>query len=427
MFIPHWPKNINYQQYENSVMKLLKILPSFNNPHLKTPPVIHVAGTNGKGSTIAFLQSILHKMGKKTHIYTSPHIFDCNERIKINSQKISDQYLTEIIEEIRIKSQGVILSLFEALTLAAILVFSRHPADFCLIETGVGGRVDATNVIENKITTILTSISLDHEDLLGRNITQIAKEKSCIIRKGVPVFSAYCDNKVAREIDYRAGFLGSELSFIGKDIFYEIHDNSFDLRYKDFEFKNLPKPKLLGNHQIENAILAIISICNIFPNVSRETIYKGLIKVEWNFRIEKINNGLNKFLKNPASEIWFDCAHNFDGAKKLADWLTNQDKVMNFLIVGFTKEKSKKEFFIPFKNLIEEFLPLRVEGEPNPEEKEVIAKIIKEVGLRYKTQEDLLEAVFYSAKKAGQNKCRIIICGSIYLARDLKKYAYVCK
>lgn len=424
MFLPHWPKNINYQQDQDSVTKLLQILPNFGNPHLSLPPVIHVAGTNGKGSTIAFLQSILNQMGKRTHIYTSPHIFDCNERIKINSQKISDQYLTEILEEIRHNNHNIILNLFEALTLAAILIFSRNAADFCLIEAGMGGRIDATNVIENKIATILTSISLDHEEFLGSYLAQIAHEKSYIMRYKIPVFSAFCAGEIKNQITSRAKLNDSPLFYLGNEIVYQTQENTFDLCYKNLKFNNLPKPKLPGTHQIENATLAIASICNIFPNVSRETISKGLTEVDWLFRLEKVNNKLNKLLKNPESEIWFDAAHNIDGAQKLATWLNQQDQAQNFLIVGFTKNKTKKDFFIPFKNLVTEFLPIRVEGEPNPEEREDIAKIIAQMGLQYQDHADLLEAIFDVGKKAGQQKCRIIICGSIYLARDLKKYAY---
>ena len=426
MFLPHWPKNIYYQQQQDSIAKLLEILVIFGNPHLKLPPIIHVAGTNGKGSTIAFLQSILNQMGKKTHIYTSPHIFDCNERIKINSSKISDQYLTEILEDIRHKSQEINLSLFEALTLVAILVFNKNKADFCLIEAGMGGKNDATNVMENKIATILTSISLDHEEFLGNSKSQIAHNKSYIMRQNTPIFSAACDKDIKDQIIARSKFIATDdVNFIGDEIFYEISGDYFNFTYKKYHFSSLPKPKLLGEYQIENACLAIASICNIFSRVSREIIAKGLTEVSWPYRLEKVDNSLNKLLENPESEIWFDAAHNIDGAKKLANWLKNEDNnFINFLLIGFSKSKAKKEFLWPFKDIIEEFLPIRTEGEPIPEEKEVIINILKEQGLKFQDHDDLLDAIAYGGERAGKNKCRIIICGSIYLVRDLKKYSY---
>ena len=425
VYLPHWPKNLHNDFGQDSVTKLKNFLPKIGNPHLKLPPIVHVAGTNGKGSTISLLESILREHGYSCHVFTSPHVFECNERIKINHQKISDQYLFELLEEIRHQSSGFNFTLFEAFTLVAILAFSRNKANFCLIETGMGGRVDATNILENKIVTILTSISLDHEEFLGPNLKEITAQKSHIMRKNIPNILMSNDSNVLTEVKLRSDIISNNLLIYGQDFQYKKHGDKFDFISSDQRFYDLPFPNLLGEHQLQNACAAIAATIEMKIKISHKKISEGLKNTSWPFRLEKLKNNLNKFLKNPESEIWFDAAHNIDGAKALANWLYDENakrKKQNLLIIGFSKKKAKKEFFTPFVDLAEYFLPIQVEGEPLPEKAENITKILQEIGAKYQAQEDLLEAIYFAGNKAGKDPCRIIICGSIYLAFDVKKY-----
>ncbi|MDA9818299.1 Mur ligase family protein [Flavobacteriaceae bacterium] len=422
VYLPHWPKNLHNDFGQDSVNKLKNFLPKIGNPHLKLPPIVHVAGTNGKGSTISFLESILKAHGYSCHVFTSPHVFHCNERIKINEQKISDQYLFELLEKIRSKSNEINFTLFEALTLVAILAFARHKADFCLIETGMGGRVDSTNVLENKIVTILTSISLDHEEFLGFDVKTIAAQKAHIMRKGTPNIMMSNDTEILDEIRLRSDIISNDLLIYNQGFSYKKHGDKFDFISSDQRFYDLPLPNLLGEHQLQNACAAIAAVSKMKINISTKNISEGLKNVSWHFRLEKLNNNFNRFLQNPKSEIWFDAAHNIGGAESIAKWLQNEKEIQTFLIIGFSKNKTKKEFLLPFVNLVECFLPIQVEGEPLPEITANIAKILQKIGVKYHEKDDLLEAIYFAGKKARTNECRIIICGSIYLAADIKKY-----
>jgi len=434
VFLPHFPIPNKNSISNNSPEKLKKILINLGSPQDKLPPTIHVAGTNGKGSTAAFLASIFQAAGYKTHIFTSPHLHHCNERIVIANNQIDDGYLYEMLEEVRIASEGINLeginlTLFEGLTLAAILAFSKNPADICIIETGMGGRVDATNVIDKKIATILTSISLDHQEFLGNNLTAIACEKSHIMRPNIPCIVAPQNPEIVAAIEMRSSEISNQLIYFGKDFQIEINDDeTFNFKYLDKNFINLPKPALLGWHQYLNASLAIVAILKSSSsfNISQEHISEGIKQVKWISRLEKLNH---KLLKKD-DELWIDGAHNQGGFKVLSDWLKEQivddfeskKPKRNYLIVGFTKHKAKREFFLPFKDVIDFICTIRVAGEPDPEEAEIIVgEVLKSEIEEVKAEDGLQDAINFLVNLDPQNPCRIIICGSLYLARDFKK------
>lgn len=429
VFLPHFPIPNHKSNSDNSAEKLKPILEKLGNPQNKLPPVIHVAGTNGKGSTVAFLASIFQSAGYKTHIYTSPHLHHCNERIVIANHKIDDGYLFEILEEIRMVAENDNLTLFEGMTLAAILAFSKNPADVCIIETGMGGRVDATNVIDDKIATIITSISFDHKEFLGNTLGAIACEKSYIMRSNVPCILAPMSLEAFVGISARSREIGNELVYFEKDFNIKINDDeTFD--FTDLKnnkiFKNLTKPALLGSHQYINSSLAIAAICNLTNfNISENHINQGLLNVKWQSRLEKLSSKL----LSKDDELWIDGAHNQGGFEVLSDWIKEQivddfesnKPKRNYLIVGFTKGKSKPELFIPFKDMIDFICAIRVAGEPNPESAEIIKEKILESGIEeVEAQDDLIDAVYFLKNLDKENPCRIVICGSLYLARDAK-------
>jgi dihydrofolate synthase/folylpolyglutamate synthase len=461
VFLPHFPIPNKNSISDNSPEKLKKILAKLGFPQDNLPPTIQVAGTNGKGSAVAFLASIFQAAGYKSHIFTSPHLHHCNERIVIANNQIDDGYLYEMLEEVRIASEGINLTLFEGLTLAAILAFSKNSADICIIETGMGGRVDATNVIDKKIATILTSISLDHQEYLGNNLSAIACEKSHIMRPNVPCVIAQQNIEVVKAIELRSSEICNPLIYFGKDFQIKINDDeTFNFKYTNpviptkvgihSSFANLPKPSLPGWHQYLNASLAIAAILvlsssQLTSSSQRklgsqqvgqdpsfrwdDAIRNGLKQTKWISRLEKLNHNLLR--KN--DELWIDGAHNEGGFIVLADWLKeqifddfeNKKPKRNYLIVGFTKNKTKPEFFIPFKDMIDFVCAIRVAGEPNPEEAETIFRQVKISGIEeVKTEDDLIDAINFLVNLDQENPCRIIICGSLYLARDFKAMSY---
>jgi dihydrofolate synthase/folylpolyglutamate synthase len=425
MYLPHWPipSTLGKRQidYETVFERMSFVLKKLGNPHQKLPPVIHVAGTNGKGSAVSLLAKIFSCAGYKTHIYTSPHLHDCNERIVLSGEKISDNFLFEVMEETRLAAGETPLTFMEAFTIGAFLAFSKMPADIAIIECGMGGRIDATNIIEKKLATLIMPISFDHTEYLGNSIERIALEKAMIMRPKTPLIAASQPTKAKEIIKILAADQKIENYFYDEDfqILLDSISGEFDLNFKNFHFTNLPKPALQGAHQYINfscAIVAALVLSNQFK-IEESHIRQAISQVFWPSRLEKIQNNLNKIL--PESELWIDGAHNEGGAFALARWLNEkQDEKENFVICGFSRNKCKKEFLAKFKN-VAEIVAVRVKGEPYPESAEKISEIGKEIGMEIFAAEDLLEALHYIKKRISK-PCRIIICGSLHLARDVR-------
>lgn len=429
--MPHWPKNLSLSNRDN-LEDIKKILHNLGNPQNSLPPVIHVAGTNGKASVISFLQAILLAENYKIHCHISPHIHRCNERIVISGSEISDNYLYEILEEIRLNSQNIVLSFSEAMIIAAILVFSRNAADICLIETGMGGRIDPTNIIDDKILTIITPISFDHEEFLGKTIAAIASEKVHIMRSNIPAIIGPQSQDAGKIIELYSLEINNIFKHFEQDYDLEINeDDSFNFRYNNLTINNLPKPSLEGQHQYINAAMAVASLCALeefYPNkfkISEDSIKNGLKLAKNPGRLEKIDISHTNFSEN--IEIWLDGAHNIAGFFALARWLEEQmmfdqmhnKEKENYLIVGFTSGKVRSEFFSFFANMIDFICPIRVAGEPNPENAQIISQNI--INIPNQCQDDLSDAINFLLQRSNNN-CRIIIAGSLYLARDVKDF-----
>lgn len=433
VYLPHWPipstlgrREIDYETVFERMEFALKKL---GNPHQKLPPVIHVAGTNGKGSTAALIAKIFSCAGYKTHIYTSPHLHDCNERIVLAGEKISDNFLFEVMEETRIAAacdkNSPPLTFMESFTIGAFLAFSKVPADVLIIECGMGGRIDATNILEEKLATVITPISFDHTEYLGNSLQRIALEKAMIMRPQSPLIVASQPNEAREIIKILACDQNIKTYFYDENFSITMDEESgeFDLEFNGKIIENLPKPNLLGSHQYINfatAIATILAINDKFK-IDETNIRQALTSVKWPSRLEKVENNLNKILKNPESEIIIDGAHNEAGAFALARWIAEDLSKKTFVICGFSRNKCKKEFLGKFKN-VAEVVAVRVDGEPYPERSEVIAKIGEEIGMRIFAAENLLDAIDYVAKVCGDESCKIVICGSLHLARDVRKF-----
>lgn len=432
VYLPHWPIPSTFGgakiDYETVFERMEIVLERLGNPEYQLPAVIHITGTNGKGSVAALLTQIFKCANYKTHLYTSPHLRDCNERIVLDGEKISDSKLFEVMEEARIASNGVSLTFMEAFTIGAILAFAKSKADILVMECGMGGRIDATNIIPRKIASIITPISFDHTEYLGNSIERIALEKAMIMRQEALLIVASQPQAAKNIIKILADDQGIKSYFYDHDfsVIANEENGEFDLDFLGQKLINLPKPALPGSHQYINfatAISAIMAINQSFPQffVEEKFIHKGIINVKWPSRLEKIDNGLCKLLKND-DEIWIDGAHNVAGAFAIARWLLEEKSDYQiYVIVGFSRGKCKKEFLSKFAN-IAKIIAIRVEGEPYPEEVERIVEIGSVNNIEISSAASLLDAVFSIGKEKSDLKKCVLICGSLHLARDVDKY-----
>jgi dihydrofolate synthase/folylpolyglutamate synthase len=428
VYLPHWPipSTLGKRQidYETVFERAGILLEKLGNPHKKLPPVIHVSGTNGKGSAVSLLAEIFKQAGYKTHIYTSPHLHECNERIVLDGEKISDNFLFETMEETRLAAGEIPLTFMESFTCGAFLAFSKVPADVLIIECGMGGRIDITNIIEEKLLTLIMPISFDHVEYLGNSIERIALEKAMIMRPNTPLVVASQPSAAKNIIRILADDQKLPTYFYDEDfaIMLDEENGQFDFEFGETLLENLPKPALPGSHQYINfssVIAGILTLKDKFK-IEENHIRKAIANVYWPSRLEKVQNGLNKILTNVESEIWIDGAHNSGGAFALSKWISEQDSSKrNFVICGFSRGKCKKDFLEKFRD-VATVLAVRVNGEPYPEDPEIIAEIGAEINIDIVPFADLADALYYISKSSKGAVCRVVICGSLHLARDVK-------
>jgi dihydrofolate synthase/folylpolyglutamate synthase len=421
--MPHWPKPFGKNLIVDLKLKKVKLLlDRLGNPEKKLPPVIHVAGTNGKGSTIAFLKAILNAAGYTTHQYTSPHLIRFNERIVIADDEITDRQLFEVMDECRVHANDININFFEATTVGAFLAFSRYSADILLLETGLGGRLDATNVMENVLLSIITPISYDHMEFLGESLLEIATEKAGIIKKNSPCVVSWQEKKVLNFLSKRCAQLQSK-SYVWRNDwnFAKIDDGFSYLDIKGGWKIDFPMPNLKGIHQIINASTAIAAIKSIADNfnVSNDQINEGLLHAQWPARMQKIENGMLASLLPPNSELWLDGAHNTFGAEMIAATITELSFMPTFLINGRSKDRDIEGFLMCFKDKVEHVFAVAVECEPLSEKPERIRVTAEKLGFKTSTCDSLMEAVRNCIKLSDERPIRIVICGSLYLAGDV--------
>lgn len=433
VYLPHWPIPASLGNcqinYDTVFERIRQVLQKLDNPQHKLPPIIHVAGTNGKGSTASIIAEIFAQAGYKTAIYRSPHLHHCNERIVINGEKISDSFLFEIMEEARIAANQTPLTFNEGMVIGAILAFSKFDCDIAIIECNMGGRIDATNILENKAATVITPISFDHMEYLGDSIQRIALEKAMIMRPNTPLICASQSTQALAVIDALAKDQHIPTYYYDYDYAIMLNDDDgsfdFEMKIKDqiISLSNLPKPHLLGQHQYINHAAAIATVLALPQfDIKPHHIHQAITTVKWPSRLEKVSNGLNRLFQNTNSEIWIDGAHNEGGAYSLAIWMKEQKPLKTYMIVGFSRNKCKSTFIEKFKDIAHEIIAIKVEGEPYPEKAEKIAAIIATCQIQHRTADDLLDAMHYISQQVGNEACRLVICGSLYLARDVKKY-----
>ena len=407
------------KQIDLSLGRILKLLKRLGNPHLKLPPTIHVAGTNGKGSTIAFLRSIFENNDYKVHTYTSPHLINFNERIRVNSQIIDNENLIELLEECEFYNKNDPITFFEITTAAAYLCFSKKQADILLLETGLGGRFDATNVISDKVCSVLTPISMDHMTFLGKSIKSITREKVGIFKRNRPAIISPQTKEALEVIEKEVSQKNIELFKYGSD--WEIIKKSrekFLMRIFEEEFE-VPKPKLFGEHQIYNAGLAI-TVSKILKDFSfdNKKIYDGVHETFWPARMQQIDNGKLKEIVGKNYELWLDGGHNSHASEMLLDNLKKWEKDNLFLIFGMINGKEPKEFLTKIFPLIKSLQVIPIKKHQFIGSKEIQQIFKDEYGI-IRPEKTIQNAIKYITNNFTGGK--IVICGSLYLAGDVLK------
>ncbi|HEX5779157.1 MAG TPA: folylpolyglutamate synthase/dihydrofolate synthase family protein [Xanthobacteraceae bacterium] len=405
-----------------SLARLERLLARLGNPERKLPPVIHVAGTNGKGSTVAFLRSMMEAAGLGVHVYTSPNLVRFNERIRLahkdGGQFVSDIELADALATCERLNAGDPITFFEITTAAAFLVYSRHSADALLLEVGLGGRLDATNVIDRAAATVITPVSIDHTEFLGPTVKDIAAEKAGILKRGVPAIVAHQEAQVLGVIERVAHKLGAPLAVSGEQ--WRAHEESGRLVYADDEgLLDLPLPRLMGRHQIENAGTAIAALrfSRAFP-VSPAAIEAGISGADWPARMQNLSTGRLLPLLPPGSELWLDGGHNVAGGLAIAAALAELEERAPrplVLVVGMLGTKDTDGFLACFSDLARHVfaVPVPAEIARTPED---VAAAAHEVGLAAEPAASVEEALSRVATLKLETPPRVLITGSLYLA-----------
>ena len=403
-----------------SLNRLRKLLDKLNNPQFKLPPIIHIAGTNGKGSVISYLRTIYEESGFKIHTYTSPHLIRFNERIRLNSKLITDKYLSALLEECEEKNNGEAITFFEITTAAAFLAFSRKKSDLILLETGLGGRYDATNIIEDSICSVLTPISMDHMNFLGSSLIKIANEKIGILKKDSSVILSKQKTSVRELVRTQAKKKNIKLYEEGRE--WEIlkrYKNSFKMRFnkKIFEFV---KPNLHGTHQIDNAGVAIATIFALNNlSVNNNQINKAIQKVNWPGRLQKLNRGKLQEIIGKNFEIWVDGGHNIHAAEIISSEIKVWDQQKIILILGMISGKDPIKFLKKIGNTISLLILLPIDDHQYIHPYEIKENINKSSinNIEIETCLNIYDALNLILERFSKGK--VLICGSLYLAGQI--------
>lgn len=404
-----------------SLDRIERLLVALGNPERKLPPVIHVAGTNGKGSTIAFMRAILEASGRSVHVYTSPHLVHFNERFRIAGKLVSDKMLGAALEECERANGGVPITVFEMETAAGFLLFSRNPADVLLLEVGLGGRLDATNVIEKPLASVITPVSMDHLEFLGDTIEKIAAEKTGIFKRGVPAVIAPQIPAALAVIERQAQKMRAPLKVAGEH--WNVHQERGRLVYQDDDgLLDLPAPRLYGRHQLDNAGAAIAALRASGLSIPAGAFEAGMQKAEWPARLQHLSSGALKALAPPDSELWLDGGHNADGGRALAAALGDlEERVPRplVLIVGMLATKDSAGFLRNFSGIARRIIAVPIPNQEKALSGEALAETARGAGIPAESCATLQEALAAVGALQLNPAPRILIGGSLYLAGEV--------
>ena len=392
----------------------LRLLERIGNPQDHLPPVIHIAGTNGKGSTLAYLRAFLEAGGKKVHVMTSPHLVRFNERIRLAGKLVSTRRLNQALELCEEANGGEPITFFEITTAAAFKLFSEVKADYLLLETGMGGRFDASNVVKHPLGTIITPVDYDHQNFLGNTLSGIAMEKAGILKRGAKAVFGRQRDEGRAVLVREAARLGITPLVAGED--YDGRAEDGRLVYQDeLGLLDLPPPALAGPHQFDNAALAIAAARHFGLPVTEANIAEGLRAVQWPARLQPVKGTLLGLLPE-GSELWLDGGHNAHGAAALSLALREMDAKRHLplrLIMGLMNTRKPADFLAPFAGMAEHVHALTIPGEPNAHAAAEIVAQARGAGFEATAETSILNALAAAAKGG---PARVVFAGSLYLA-----------
>jgi dihydrofolate synthase/folylpolyglutamate synthase len=402
-----------------SLGRMQRCLDALGNPERRLPPVVHVAGTNGKGSTCAFLRAVAEAAGRRAHVYTSPHLVRFHERIRLAGRLVEEEALAAALEEVERANAGAPITVFEITTAVALLLFSRVPADLLVLEVGLGGRLDATNVVDRPAATAIASVSMDHMDFLGDTLGKIAFEKAGIIKPGVPCATGAQRPEALAVIEAQARELGAPLLARDRGAWsMTAAGGGGGWRYADAAGTlDLPPLGLAGPHQGDNAGIAVAALRAWNPPwLTEAAVAAGLARAEWPARLQRLTGRLAATL--PAGwELWLDGGHNPGAGEALAAHLAGWADRPLHLLIGMKKGKGTAEFIRP---LLPHAASLHAVAEPGQHLAMTVEEVVAASGGAARPGPTVAEALA-ALSPQGQPPARVLICGSLYLASEVLK------
>jgi dihydrofolate synthase/folylpolyglutamate synthase len=405
------------------LVRIAALLARLDNPHHRLPPVFHVAGTNGKGSTCAFLRTAIEAADLTAHVYTSPHLVRFNERIRLSGKLIDDEPLAALIEEVLDQAEGIGATFFEVTTAAAFLAFSREPADACIIEVGLGGRLDATNLIERPLVCGIAHLGLDHQAFLGTRIEAIAAEKAGIAKRGVPLVTQTYSSQVTAKVAEAAQAAGA--SWLPRGGPWDATVHGQQLRYRDRHGKiDLPLPRLPGAHQAMNAALAVAMIRHQDAIAVRESALRAATGwAEWPARLQRLGPGPLTTLLPRGSELWLDGGHNPGAARAVADHFRSYVPAGRpfHIILGLLEAKDATGVLKPFRNRSATIHTVPIPGHAH-QAPAALAAAARAEGITALPAAGFTDALSWIGRHADRAAPPVVlILGSLYLAGEVLK------
>lgn len=418
-------KTLHPKLIDLSLGRIERLLARLGDPHKKLPPVVHIAGTNGKGSVTAFLKAMSEAAGLRAHVYTSPHLVRFHERIVLAGASgtvagpIGEDALVDVLTRTQAVNAGDDITQFEITTAAAFLAFAEHPADLLLLEVGLGGRLDATNVVARPRACVITPVSMDHAEKLGSTLGAIAAEKAGILKRGVSAIISQQADEAGAVIETISQRTGARLVSWGRD--YEAFEQRGRLIVqRDDQLLDLPLPGLLGRHQIVNAGTAVATALELRDlGISEAAIEKGLVAVRWPARMQRLDHGPLPAILKSGSELWLDGGHNPAAGQVLAQTLADLEERSPrplHLICGMMGLKDAAGFLSPFRGLARDVTTVPIPGAHEaPHAPETLAEAARSVGIPAEVARDV-DAALARIDAVHPGPKRILICGSLYLA-----------
>ncbi len=409
-----------------SLDRIARLLADLGHPERRLPAVIHVAGTNGKGSTVAFMRAILEAAGKSVHVYTSPHLVRYNERIRIGrpggGRLVGDAELGEAFARCERANAGQSISFFEITTAAALLLFAERPADMLLLEVGLGGRFDTTNVVEHPLAVVVTPVSMDHPEFLGSTVEAIAFEKAGIIKRGAATIFAEQGKEALAVLLKQAARVGAPPPIVGAQDF-TAHEERGRLVYQDEQgLLDLPLPRLAGRHQHLNAATAIATLRAVAPDLPLVAYETGVAGAEWPARLQPLTRGHLAGSAPEGSELWLDGGHNAEGGRVLAAAMAEMEERHPrplVLVCGMLATKDPAAFLNPFIGLAQELIAIPMASQHAGRDAAEIAGFASRAGLEAASCPGVEAALRFLAARHWPIPPRILVTGSLYLAGEV--------